>query len=543
MNKLLAMGLCVMMCLTFVLAGCAKKEEGVPKDSPKATEKPAAVETSNLNKDGLPIVNEKVTLKFVAPKAPLAPNYGEMEIFKRLEKDSNVHIEWNNIPAEGYDEKRNLLLAGNDLPDAFYDARFSDHDIITYGASGALIPLEDLIEAYAPNLKKIFETTPALKSIVTAPDGHIYSLPRAVEMGLIKVPFFTSINTKWLNELGLKMPTTLDEYKEVLVAFKTKDPNKNKKADEIPFSFMNNQWCMDIADLIFGAFNMPDNPDHRIVRDGKVIFTGVQQEYKDAISYFNEWYKAGLVDPESFTQDASKFLAKGKTTDQTLGSYIWWETEEVVGSDRSKDYALMGPLKGPNGHQVVGQSNYSEYGRAAFAITSANKNPEITMRWVDQLYAPEMSAQIEWGPIGIIYEKDANGKLVNMPLPEGTSMGEFRQTVAPGGVAIVLAKDFETVVDMEPRAKQRLVDIQKTYAPYMEQENYPQIFFAPEDLEQINTMEVDIKDYVNQMRAKWIVDGGIEKDWDGYVAKLNDMGLDKLMKIYQDSLDRFNANK
>ncbi|MEK1830298.1 hypothetical protein AAAC51_18080 [Priestia megaterium] len=74
---------------------------------------------------------------------------------------------------------------------------------------------------------------------------------------------------------------------------------------------------------------------------------------------------------------------------------------------------LMPALKGPKGDQMVGRSNYSEYGRDALVITSANQNPELTMRWVDQLYAPKESAQVNWGPIGEIYKEDSNGMLVN----------------------------------------------------------------------------------------------------------------------------------
>lgn len=532
-------GIAVMLSAA-LLTGCAQNNNG-SSDNPGEGSTNSGGKTSNFNQSGLPIVDEKVTLKFVAPKAPLAPDFNEMELIQRIENETNVHIEWQNIPESNYDEKKNLLLASNDLPDAFYNAKFTDYDIVTYGASGALIPLEDLIDQYAPNLKAIFEKRPALKSMVTAPDGHIYTLPRAEEMGLIPVPFFTSINQSWLDKLNLPMPTTMDELYDTLVAFKTQDPNGNGKADEIPLSFMNNWWCADIGDLLFGAFNMPDNPDHRIVRDGKVIFTATQPEYRKAIEYFHGWFEEGLVDPESFTQDAAQYLAKGKTEDPILGTYIWWETEEVVGPDRADDYALMGPLKGPDGHQVVGHSNYSEYGRAAFAITKENEHPEVTMRWVDALYEPYLSAEISWGPVGIIYEKDKNGMLVNKELPEGVSMGEFRQKVAPGGVSVTLKEDFGKVVDMEPRAKQRLQDLEQYYAPSMEDEWYPQIFFSPEELEQINAIETDIKDYVNQMRAKWIVDGGIEGEWDDYLEQLDAMGLQDLMEIYQEGLDRFNG--
>lgn len=507
---------------------------------PTAVEKAAAAPASNFNATGLPIVKDKVTLNIIGQKAgPLTPDFTKMILFDQVEKDTNVHVEWQNIASADYQEKKNLILASGTLPDAFWNTGFSDFDLVTYGGNGTLIPLEDLIAKYAPNLSKVFEKRPAIKQAVTAPDGHIYALPFSTEMGIGADPFFLSINKAWLDKLNLKMPTTLNEFHDVLVAFKTKDPNGNGKQDEIPFSFMFNWWCADIADFI-APFGVPDNLDHRIVRDGKVIYSAAQTEYRDALAYLHQWYTEGLIDPESFTQDAKAYLAKGKTEAETLGAYVWWETEEVVGPDRAKDYALVPPLAGPNGKALVGRSNGSEYGKAAFAITKANKNPEVTMRWVDTFYDPYMSAQVIWGPIGVIYKKDENGMLVNLPLPDGVSMGEYRQTVAPEGVGVILREDFGKVVDMEPRAKQRVKDLETIYMPHMEPQQYPSVFFLKPELDLIETHEKDIKDFVNQQRAKWIVDGGIEKDWDGYLAQLDKMGLKDLLKVYQDALDRYN---
>jgi putative aldouronate transport system substrate-binding protein len=531
------LGVCMLIMTIMLMFVACSNEAG--SDEAKSNEE--AQLTSEFNKEGLPIVEEKVTLNFVSPKAPLAPDYNEMEIIQTLEEMTNVHINWNNIPGEGYEERKNLMLASNDLPDAFYNAQFTDHELVKYGQAGSIIPLEDLIEEYAPNLKKIFEQRPELKSMVTAPDGHIYSLPRAEEMGLSAVPNFTSINKTWLDNLGLDMPTTLDEYGDVLRAFRDQDPNGTGKDDVIPLSYMHNFWTGNFGDM-FAAFGIPDNVDHRIVRDGEVFFTVVQPEYKEAIEYFHGWVEEGLIDPESFTQDVSQYFAKGKTNPETLGSYIWWESEEIVGPERADDYVLLPPLEGPNGHKMVGRSNYSEYGRAEFVITSANKHPEITMRWVDQLYEPKMSAQISWGPIGTIYEEDENGMLVNMELEEGVSMGELRQRVAPNGPVVVLAEHFGTVVDMEPRAKQRLQDIEEVYAPYLVEENYPQIFFTAEELDRINRLEVEIMDFVNQKQAVWLLNGGVEKEWDQYLDQLEKMGLSELMEIYQEGLDRFNSN-
>ncbi|SFF03651.1 putative aldouronate transport system substrate-binding protein [Paenibacillus algorifonticola] len=528
----------LMLAGAFVVSGCSGNSNG-SKNQAENTDLEA-----NFNKTGLPIVQEAVSLRMVSPKAALAPKYSEMEIFKRLEEQTNVKIEWENIPDTDFAEKKNLLLASGDLPDAFYGAGFTDYELINYGKDGTIIPLEDLIDQYAPNLKALLDRRPDIKSSITAPDGHIYGLPSFEENNLGTNPFFHVINKKWLDKLGLEVPQTLDEYTEALLAFKTKDPNGNGKKDEIPLSFMHMQWCMDIAG-IFGAFGLPDNMEHRVVRDGKVIFTATQPEFKEALNYFHEkWYKQGLIDPESFTQDAAQYLAKGKTTDESLGSYIWWEIEEVVGTERGKDYVLLSPLKGPNGDQTIGRGNGGGPGRGAFVITKENSNPEITMRWIDEQYEPYMAAQIHWGPLDIVYKKDENGKLVNLPLPEGASAGEFRQKVAPGagGPGVITIQDLGKVVDLEPRAQQRVEDLKQYYDPYMEKENYPSIFFEPDELDKINKIEPELIKYVNTQRGKFIVNGGADEQWESYVKTLEKMGLNELMEIYQNGLDRYNAN-
>ncbi|KKD54841.1 MULTISPECIES: ABC transporter substrate-binding protein [Paenibacillus] len=528
----------LMLAGVFALSGCS----GGGGESKNQTVNPD--QDANFNKTGLPIVKEAVTLKMVSPKAALAPDYSKMEIFKRLEKQTNIKIDWGNIPDTDFAEKKNLLLASGDLPDAFYGAGFTDYELINYGKDGTIIPLENLIDKYAPNLKALLDRRPDIKLAITAPDGHIYGLPSWEENKLDTNPFFHVINKNWLDKLGLKVPQTLDEYTQALIAFKTKDPNGNGKADEIPLSFMHMQWCSDIAG-IFGAFGLPDNLEHRIVREGKVIFTASQPQFKEALKYIHDnWYKQGLIDPESFTQDAAQYLAKGKTPDETLGSYVWWEVEEVVGPERSKDYALLPPLKGPNGDQMIGRNNGGGPGRGSFVITKENRYPAMTMRWIDQQYDPYMAAQIHWGPLDFVFKKDEKGKLVNLPLPKGVSAGEFRQKVAPGtgNPGVITFDDFGKVVDMEPRAQKRAEYLEKYYTPYMKKENYPSIFFEPDELDKINRIEPELIKYVNTQRGKFIVDGEVDEKWDSYVKTLEKMGLNELMEIYQKGLDRYNAN-
>ncbi|KRF42168.1 extracellular solute-binding protein [Paenibacillus sp. Soil787] len=533
--------------LSLVLGGCTAKNEASPSPSAGASSAPA---NSNLNESGLPIVKDKVTIKAVAQSAELAPAYGEMEIFKRLEQTTNVKVEWSNIPKADYQQKKNLLMSTGNLPELFYGADFTDTDIVNYSKDGTIIPLDDLINKYMPNLKKLFEKNPALKAFVTSPDGHIYALPSGEELGFGQEgigsnPDFMFLNKAWLDKLNMQIPTTIDELHDVLAAFKTKDPNGNGKADEVPMSFMNTFWTGDIG-YLFGAFGVPDKTyqpadntyaEHLNVKNGKVSFSAVDPKYKEAVAYFHKWVEEGLIDKESFTynNNPTPYFAKGKTKDVTLGSYLWWEETEIVGKDRVKDYVLIPPFK----NMVVKYNNGSQWARASEVITKAAKNPEIIARWLDYQFEPKITAQMHWGPIGVAFE-EKDGKLVQKELPQGESAGEFRQKVAPNQSGVVTAEDFKTIVAPEPRAQERMDRIKKFFVPQMEKENYPLIFFTPEELDKIAKIKPDLQKFVDQKRTKWLMDGGVEKDWDAYLSTLKKMGLDDLMKIYQDGLDRYN---
>ncbi|MNV94069.1 hypothetical protein D3C71_1888290 [compost metagenome] len=87
------------------------------------------------------------------------------------------------------------------------------------------------------------------------------------------------------------------------------------------------------------------------------------------------------------------------------------------------------------------------------------------------------------------------------------------------------------------------IDIDNVYGKYLVDNAFPKTYFTAEESDQISRYLTDIDAYVSKMYAKWMLSGGIDKEWDDYVKKLNDMGLDKMMKIYQTVYDRYQATK
>lgn len=185
-----------------------------------------------------PVVKEKVTVKMFASLHPYTGDLTKNWFTQYYEGKTNVHIDWEQIADEQAPEKVNVLIAAGDLPEAFLhgDFTFSRSQLMVNGASGIFLSLNDLIDKYSIHLKKIFKDRPYVRSAMTAPDGKIYALPSINECYHCVHEVRAWINKPWIDKLGLKVPTTTDELAAVLRAFKTRDPNGNGKADEIPMA-------------------------------------------------------------------------------------------------------------------------------------------------------------------------------------------------------------------------------------------------------------------------------------------------------------------
>ncbi|WP_010677743.1 ABC transporter substrate-binding protein [Bacillus timonensis] len=527
--------LVVFLAFSVVLSGCVGGKSS----------KSSSSEDLGLKDINFPL-EEKVTLHFMTQSSALAPtDPNEKLIYQRLEEETGVQIDWKNYTKDQFIEKRNLALASGELPDAIMDAAFSDYDLLKYAKDGTIVPVEDLIEQYMPNLQKVLEEAPEYRSMITAPDGHIYSFPWIEELGSGKeriqvVDDLPWINVEWLNNLGLEMPKTTEELKEVLIAFKTQDPNGNGEADEIPLSFIINHGGEDPA-FLFASFGLGDNWDHTVVTDdGEVVFTAAQEGYKEGMKFFNELHELGLIDVEAFEHDWNKYVAKGK--DHKYGLYFTWDKGNITGMNDS--YDVMPPLAGPSGEVNVAQTNGFGLDRGRMVITSSNKNLELTAKWIDKLYEPLQSVQNNWGTYGDseqqnIFEFDeAAGMLKHLPL-EGTAPVELREKTSVAGPLAILDEYYGKYTTKPDDAAWRLDLLKDVIVPHIKSENfYPPVFFSLEEADEKSKIETDLFAYVNRKRAEWMTNGNIDAEWDEYLAELERLGLSTWLQIKQDGYDR-----
>jgi len=504
-----------------------------------------------FNATGYPIVSEPITITIVAQHdiAKGQKKYSEMELFRELEKKTNVRINWIEIPGSAWAEKKNLMFASGDLPDAFWGNGIDDTDIIANMDN--LVPLNDLIEKYGPNIKKVFAPRPETKSVVTAYNANIYSLFQVRETYFPATRTVIGINKKWLDKFGLPVPKTTDELLAALRKFKTGDANGNGKQDEIPLTFMYARGSGSVRNPsdLFAPFGVYDNTSnniltyHLMTRNKQVVFTPADPGYKEAMKWLAKLYSEGLLDKEAYTNTSNTYYAKTRSADDKVGVVIDWTINSAVGSDRENDFVQLPPLTGPKGDKGWTIVSGSQIARNKFVITKKNKNLEATMRWVDEFYSPTTSLETFCGPIGEMYKLDAKGIMVPNEAPKDMNFESWKWGNAPADSAPFAAlKEYESMI--LPTASQiGRYKAEVVVQPYLQKDPYPYFLFSSSDIDVLKEIMPEINSYVQMMQASFVTEGNVDSRWDGYVQKFKNMRLDEAMAIFSKAYKKYLAAK
>lgn len=486
----------------------------------------------NMYVTGLPIVKEKESFSILIDSTG---DPESMDLFKQMEEETNVKVEWLVYPNDIATEKKNLMYSSGDYPDCVGGWLLKEIDINKYALNeGVFIPIQDLVESYAPRMTYVFDNFPEARRSITAPDGKIYTVPLLAPQPITR--FVMHINTTWLDKLNLPMPKTTDELYTTLKAFKEQDPNGNGKADEIPLSISMAASGSNIG-RIYGWFGLPDETIHIQMLNGKPTFTATTEGYKDATKYFEKLFSEGLLDPELFTHDSAQYNAKGKTPDELYGAYEDWSGSNVVGWERYvEDYSALPVLASPNGNPPTFRQGDSWVFKTQFAITSDAKNPATIIRWLDNIYEEENSVKIM---MGSVYQLESDGTYSYVKPPEGETVDTMRDRSTIWNLPYAIMPDVYE--NKFPKDETRILKdkIDALYEPDIISEKMPNFWLTDEESAEVSIMQTDIDKFVKDKRAAWITgQGDIDAEWDSYLAQLDTLGLQKYMEIYTTAIMR-----
>ena len=459
----------------------------------------------------------------------------QVDAFQYLNEQSNITFDVDSIPQEDAAEKEGLILASGDYPDVFIFSSLSKNDIDKYGAEGVFVPLEDYIRQYAPNLTSLLDERD-LWDYITAPDGHIYEMPALNTGAELESGFHVWLNYRWLENLGLSEPRSLDELHDVLVAFKEQDANGNGDPnDEIPLSVPDGMSYL-MYYLPYFGLNI-DSETWLAKQDGNLVYVPTSEGYKEFLRYFTNLYNEGLLDPGSFTQNYDQISAMGSSAD-VLGCFTALASFQFVGREQDEDYQILTPFEG----QVYPQSTGIMHG--SMMITDACEDPATLVAWADQLYSQE-GGELYWlGVEGRAYVDNGDGTWSwNVGGPIGDDIETIRekgtlkdQTAFPG-----IQPDFCYTLITDPD-EGYFISQRSKMLEYGEV-TLPAMSYSTEETETIASLKADLDSYMNQYGAQ-VITGAMDLDdsWEDYVSTMNTMGATELFEIYQNAYNAAMSN-
>ena len=573
-RKNLALVLAMSMLATAALSGCGNSGDN-------SADNIDATQADYLNLDGtLPIIKDAAAFEeanggklsmMIINDAARTVEVKDLAMVQRWKEDTGIEFDWQVIAADGAAEKLSLTLtAGDELPDAFWNfiGGLSGQYAVQYAEQDVFIPTQDLINEYCPTLVQILEDNPQYQKEIVTPDGNMYGFPYIEQMkGLVMTSGPLLINQNWLDQVGMDLPTTVDEFTDILYAFKEAgDLNGNGEADEIPALTMFGPEEIDQ----FGSYNMfyrftgcfgqADSycygnylADHLAVIDGKITFSGMNESIRKTADYFHQLYADGLLNVNCFESTSTTNYTNSELiqTEAKAGVVGVWTDMQITDNNVRHEYVAVPQLTGEDGGLSGFPLNYSEMQDTSdTCITTECKFPEVIACFVEYLISdPSLSVQSNWGAVGYNYYEDENGMLCFnldengdiIPVEPYTSFGEMRTNTTPArGSMIVLDEYYDTVCQYTYDAV-NLLEFQ--YVNGKEEQlsrgtNVPKLLMTVEENQRLNQIQPVISDIVDRYVATSVQNGTDDASWNQYLSDLEAAGVNELVEIFQGAYDR-----
>ena len=449
--------------------------------------------------------------------------------FRRMAERTGVDFTFQEVTdAEEWKRTKAGYKASGELPDILFKAELTNEETKSLYEQGVLIDLKPYLAEYAPHLQALLDAHPEWVRAISLPDGAIAALP---QINMIPTNNVIWINSTWVNRLKMEMPTTADQFLEVLRAFKTQDPNRNGKNDEIPITFTG-LWDLKFLAHAFGV--IPNDYGMEVV-DGKVVFDYTTDAYREFLNFLRTAYAEGLLDKYGFTSiDTSRQITDSKAA-ITYGVVFGPTIMNMLPSSAISEYSIL--VLEHDGAKKY-RSLISEVLPGTFAVTSACKDPGTVLSWVDYLYTEEGCFLASSGLEGDEYEKTSDGSwywLEDIEYVQNSVLVD--STITEGAAApVYMSAEYQVSFDDETTRKavlglKELKDV--SVMPY------PQMFIPAEQKQKIAEIRKNLGSWC-EIQMTWFVTGEAElndETWNAFCSEAQTRGADALTEVFQTLLD------
>ena len=395
--------------------------------------------------------------------------------------------------------------------------------------------LNDLIESDSPNLKKYLSEHQDIDKNLKTDDNEYYAYPfiRGDEKLLVSRGII--IRQDWLDELGLEMPETLDEWHNVLTQF------KEKKGVQSPLSYQDGMFK---DGEFIGAYGITSD---FTVENGKVIYGPYDERYKDFLAEFAKWYKEGLIDQNIASVDGKSLNANilnGRTgaTFGFAGSGLGTWLKALNEKDAKANLTAAPHVAAKKGEKPkLGAYDMQYTGIGGAAITTSCKNPSLAARFLDFGYSEKGNKLYNFGIEGESYEMKDGYPTYTETITnnsEGLSMtvALARYAQSPSMGTFVQDKRYMEQYAALPQQQDALklwgsADTTGRLMPYL--------YYDESKLSDTVKKETAIGTYSDEMFLKFII--GIEpiSKYDDFVAELKNRGIDDVLATKQEAYEKY----
>lgn len=441
---------------------------------------------------------------------------------------------WTNIELKGVlaksttdaDQSFNMMMASGDVADIVVNWK---ENFNKYGMQKAFIPLQDLIDQYAPNIKKYLEENPEAKRFITARDGNIYYIPYVTD-GKVQMTWF--IRQDWLDKLGLEQPKTVEEYYNVLKAFSELDPNGNGKADEIPY--FNRNVGANFEQSVTPLLMLWKAHSEIYINDaGEVCYGPLEPEFKEAMKNIAQWYKEGLLDEEIYTRSNARDVL---LENNTGGSTHDWCGSTAALNNVYKDkipgfnFVVMAP---PGG---VEYSARQQVGRNGWGIAASNEHPVETIKYFDFWFSPEGIRLANFGIEGEDYTM-VDGKAVftdsvlNGEKDVPTHLREKGAQRTIGTCQLYEEYELQWLDPIAREGAQMYLD-----NGYIKDMTFVGLPVSDDDQKAASAYYADLNTYVREQMQKWVLGSeDVDATYDSFISGLKQMKVDDYLELMKKS--------
>ncbi len=476
--------------------------------------------------------------------AQAAPR-GEFLTYQELEKRTGVHVEWSEAPGEKYTEYfTGVFAAATSLPDLAViagDWATANRSLVEFSTAGMIVPLENLIVKNAPNLKAFLDRRPDIRKLITAPDGHIYTIPSV--SGSQYFYYAHIVRQDWLDKLNLKAPDTIDEWITVLKAFRDGDPNGNGQKDEIQLLEGGPAGIIEWGPFK-SAYGLLLNYGGGWAVDkaaGTVTYAWLSPKAKDYVALLKRMYTESIFrreefDDPSFPGKWSELLFSGRTGIASYGVYDVNPTGIYQSmKDPNAKWTQVMDAEGPDGTRIMEGAGLINANN--FVITKACKDPALAMKWVDYWFASKAGYLLTtWGIEGETFEMVDGHPATLLDAAAEDVKKKWETTRLPDGpIPHIQLEDSNWAALQHPETV-AFLDLAKPFI--LNTSSLGAVIATSEESEVMTKYWDGLWAYQNEMITKFVTGKEPMENWDTFVAELKKLGAEEVTTVKQAQYDR-----